>query len=123
MVALQSAPSDPVDVPRHEWRPDHVRVRNRRARRPRPRRARPGSDRAGSTWHIAAVGSEGEGPLCSARGCHAPATWAIVWNNPKIHTADREKVWAACDQHKQSLTDYLTVRSFLTRVEPWKRPS
>jgi hypothetical protein len=46
-----------------------------------------------------------------------------VWNNPKIHAADREKVWAACDEHKQPLTDYLAVRSFLTRVEQWKPPS
>lgn len=65
--------------------------------------------------------SEGEEPLCSARGCRALATWAIVWNNPKIHAAAREKIWAACDEHKPLLTDYLVVRSFLTRVEPWKR--
>jgi hypothetical protein len=39
--------------------------------------------------------------ICSAKGCHAAATWAVVWNNPKVHTPDREKVWAACDEHKQ----------------------
>lgn len=49
------------------------------------------------------------------------AGWAIVWNNPKLHTADREKVWVACGEHKQSLADYLSARSFLKRVEPLTR--
>ena len=56
--------------------------------------------------------------ICSARGCRAAATWAVVWNNPRLHAPDREKVWAACDEHRQSLADYLAVRSFLRRVEP-----
>ena len=62
---------------------------------------------------------EGEA-ICSAKGCRAAATWAVVWNNPKLHSAEREKVWAACDEHKQRLADYLAVRSFLKRVEPLK---
>jgi len=41
-----------------------------------------------------------------------------VWNNPKLHTPDREKVWAACDAHKESLANFLSARSFLKRVEP-----
>jgi hypothetical protein len=41
-------------------------------------------------------------------------------DNPKLHTPDREKVWAACDEHKQPLADFLAVRSFLKRVEPLK---
>jgi hypothetical protein len=41
-----------------------------------------------------------------------------VWNNPKLHTPDREKVWLACDEHKQRLADHLAVRSFLRRVDP-----
>lgn len=57
-------------------------------------------------------------PQCSARGCRQPATWAIVWNNPKVHTPDREKIWTACDGHKQFLGDYLSARSFLTRIDP-----
>jgi hypothetical protein len=56
--------------------------------------------------------------VCSAKGCRAAATWAIVWNNPTLHTPDREKVWAACDEHKQPLADHLALRSFLKRVEP-----
>lgn len=63
--------------------------------------------------------SEKESPaICSAKACRAPATWAVVWNNPRLHTPDREKVWVACGEHKQPLADYLAVRSFLKRVEP-----
>jgi hypothetical protein len=58
--------------------------------------------------------------ICSAKGCRAAATWAVVWNNPKVHTPDREKVWAACEEHKQPLADFLAVRSFLKRIEPLK---
>jgi hypothetical protein len=56
--------------------------------------------------------------ICSARGCRAVATWSVVWNNPKLHTPDREKIWVACDEHKQSLSDFLSIRSFLKRVDP-----
>ena len=55
--------------------------------------------------------------ICSARGCQAAATWAVVWNNPRLHTPDREKIWVACGEHKQPLADYLAARSFLKRVE------
>ncbi len=55
--------------------------------------------------------------ICSARGCQAAATWAIVWNNPRLHTPEREKTWVACGEHKQPLADHLAVRSFLKRVE------
>jgi hypothetical protein len=66
-------------------------------------------------------GSEGaELPsVCSARGCGEPATWALRWNNPKIHTPDRRKTWLACDTHKDSLSDFLERRSFLREVEPF----
>jgi hypothetical protein len=47
--------------------------------------------------------------ICSARGCKAAATWAVVWNNPRLHTPDREKIWVACGEHKQPLADYLAV--------------
>ena len=55
---------------------------------------------------------------CSAKGCRADAAYVIVWNNPKIHTPDREKTWVACPDHRQSLADHLDVRGFLTRVDP-----
>ena len=53
----------------------------------------------------------------SARGCQAAATRAVVWNNSRLHTPDREKIWVACGEHKQPLADYLAARSFLKRVE------
>jgi hypothetical protein len=55
--------------------------------------------------------------ICSARGCRATASYAVVWNNPKIHPPEREKIWMACDEHRQSLADFLAARSFLRRVE------
>ena len=60
-----------------------------------------------------------EEPLvCSARGCHAEAAWALLWNNPKLHTPDRRKVWLACAEHRTSLGDFLTARQFLRDVVP-----
>jgi hypothetical protein len=56
--------------------------------------------------------------VCSAKGCQERADWALVWNNPKLHTPDRRKVWTACDEHKESLSDFLARRSFLRDVEP-----
>jgi len=55
---------------------------------------------------------------CSTRGCRADAVHAVVWNNPKLHTPDREKVWLACDEHVESLRSFLGVRSMLRYVEP-----
>jgi hypothetical protein len=56
--------------------------------------------------------------ICSARGCQAPAAWELQWNNPKLHTPGRRKVWLACPEHKQSLSDFLAARRFLREVEP-----
>jgi hypothetical protein len=55
--------------------------------------------------------------VCSAKGCQATASYAVVWNNPKIHTPEREKIWTACEEHRQSLSDFLDVRGFLRRVD------
>ena len=64
------------------------------------------------------VSDQDSSAICSARGCQAAATWAVVWNNPRLHTPEREKVWVACSEHKQPLADYLAARSLLRRVEP-----
>jgi len=56
--------------------------------------------------------------VCSAKGCRAPAVWALDWNNPKIHTPDRRKTWLACDAHRQTLGDFLDARGFLRTVTP-----
>jgi hypothetical protein len=59
-----------------------------------------------------------EALICSAKGCREPAVWRLVWNNPRVHTPDREKVWTACEEHREQLSHHLAVRSFLVRVEP-----
>ena len=57
--------------------------------------------------------------ICSAKGCAKPAVHSVVWNNPTLHTPDREKVWLACDDHRESLSRHLDVRGFLRRVDPF----
>ena len=54
--------------------------------------------------------------VCSARGCTAPASWQLLWNNPRLHTPDRRKTWLACEDHRESLADFLRARSFLKDV-------
>jgi hypothetical protein len=49
---------------------------------------------------------------CSAAGCNAAASWRINWRNPRIHSADRVKVWLACDEHREHLESYLATRGF-----------
>lgn len=56
--------------------------------------------------------------VCSARGCSRPALFDVQWNNPKIHTPDRRKHWAACAEHRDQLGSYLSARGFLRAVEP-----
>ena len=58
-----------------------------------------------------------EAPICSAKGCRELATHVVLWNNPKVHTPDREKPWHACDQHVATLSEFLQVRGFLLRTE------
>jgi len=55
---------------------------------------------------------------CSARACQAAAAWSLLWNNPRLHTPDRRKTWLACDEHRDSLADFLEARSFLRDVVP-----
>lgn len=61
---------------------------------------------------------ESERLHCSAKSCEQPAGYAVVWNNPKIHTPDREKVWLACEQHREWLSNFVDKRGFLRRVDP-----
>jgi hypothetical protein len=55
--------------------------------------------------------------VCSARGCRARAVWALRWNNPKLHTPERRKVWLACDPHRAELERFLDLRGFLRSVD------
>ncbi|MGC1212093.1 MAG: hypothetical protein WA890_12605 [Micromonospora sp.] len=56
--------------------------------------------------------------ICSARGCRAPAVWALRWNNPRLHDPDRRKTWLACAEHRESLGAFLDARGFLREVVP-----
>jgi hypothetical protein len=58
------------------------------------------------------LGEDPSTPQCSRAGCDAPATRAVNWRNPKIHTATRVKVWLACDEHVDYLRDFLAARGF-----------
>lgn len=49
---------------------------------------------------------------CSRAGCRSAATAQVVWRNPRIHSADREKIWLACAEHVDFLHDYLAARDF-----------
>jgi hypothetical protein len=55
---------------------------------------------------------------CSARGCVNAAVWALRWNNPKLHTPERRKTWLACEDHRESLSAFLSARGFLREVAP-----
>ncbi len=55
---------------------------------------------------------------CSAAGCTASAEWRVNWRNPRIHTADRVKVWLACEAHRDQLTGYLASRGFPVVITP-----
>jgi hypothetical protein len=57
-----------------------------------------------------------ETAICSAKGCQSPATWELLWNNPRLHTPERRKVWLACDEHRESLSEFLGARKFLRDV-------
>ncbi|MDR0944719.1 MAG: hypothetical protein LBM66_00925 [Bifidobacteriaceae bacterium] len=62
-------------------------------------------------------------PVCSARGCHAAPSWALKWNNPKLHAPDYRKVWLACDAHVDDLEGFLSwERGFLVEREPFTAP-
>ncbi len=57
-------------------------------------------------------------PVCSARRCRAHAVWALRWNNPRLHTPERRKTWVACDEHRNHLTEFLSLRGFLRDTVP-----
>ena len=73
------------------------------------------------TLPFGAAPREAGGLICSAKGCRATARWALRWNNPSLHDPQRRKTWLACDDHRQSLSEFLGVRGFLREVEPAPR--
>lgn len=64
------------------------------------------------------MGTAATNAHCSRKDCRALATWALVWNNPKVHTPDRRKVWVACDEHRDYLVNFLNMRGFLRETVP-----
>lgn len=60
--------------------------------------------------------------VCARAGCRASATARVNWRNPRIHSADRVKVWLACDEHSDWLRDYLANRDFPVVVTPLDHP-
>lgn len=60
--------------------------------------------------------------MCSAKGCREAAVWELRWNNPRLHTEERRKVWLACDGHREHLEQFLGARSFLREVVPVGAP-
>jgi hypothetical protein len=60
--------------------------------------------------------SEPEKLACSRAACVQTANWRIEWRNPKIHSADRVKVWLACAEHRDYLENFLASRDFPVSV-------
>lgn len=58
------------------------------------------------------------GLVCSAKGCRRPASWALRWNNPKLHPPERRKTWLACPDHRDDLAGFLDLRGMLREVVP-----
>ncbi|WP_349827891.1 hypothetical protein [Brevibacterium litoralis] len=81
--------------------------------------ARPGSPGGSPSGSRDASGQAeqggADGPVrglqCSAKACRADASHAMLWNNPRIHTPERRKVWLACPDHRGYLREYLEMRS------------
>ena len=70
---------------------------------------------------LSALGSTETGPetpQCSRKGCRAEAVWQVLWNNPKIHDAERRKAWLACEDHRGYLENFLQARLFWRSTEP-----
>jgi hypothetical protein len=55
---------------------------------------------------------------CSAKGCRREAHWGLRWNNPRLHTPERRKTWLACDEHRTTLGEFLSIRGFLRETVP-----
>lgn len=67
---------------------------------------------------LAASRPDDRSVICSAKGCRAEATYGLLWNNPKVHTPERRKAWMACDEHADTLSDYLSKKGFLKDAVP-----
>ena len=59
----------------------------------------------------------GEDHECSRAACRNRATHQVIWRNPRIHAEDRQKIWLACDDHVDYLSEYLRARDFPVEVK------
>jgi hypothetical protein len=64
-----------------------------------------------------APGGSGDA-VCSRKACRQSASWQLLWNNPRIHTPERRKVWLACSEHREWLQEYLTTRGLWKQTLP-----
>ncbi len=55
------------------------------------------------------------------RAARRPPTWELLWNNPKLHTPDRRKIWLACDEHRAVALRLPRRAQFLKDVVPQPR--
>jgi hypothetical protein len=60
---------------------------------------------------------------CSRAGCVEAASILIEWRNPKIHDADRVKLWSSCETHRSYLVDYLQTRGMYLGVKDFEPSS
>lgn len=67
------------------------------------------------------IGSDAD-VQCSSAGCATLAAWRVNWRNPRIHSADRVKVWLACDAHRETLANYLGTRGLPVVVSAMGEP-
>ena len=74
-------------------------------------------DFAAGTTPAAATGA-----MCSRKACRAQASWQLLWNNPKIHSPERRKIWLACADHRDWLEDYLQTRGLWKDTLPLEDP-
>ncbi|WP_254052271.1 acetone carboxylase [Aeromicrobium sp. A1-2] len=64
-----------------------------------------------------------DGLTCSAKDCTEQARHQVLWNNPKIHTPERRKIWLACDEHEKTLRAFLSARGFWKETTPSPDPA
>ncbi|MGV0624480.1 hypothetical protein [Mycolicibacter minnesotensis] len=63
---------------------------------------------------MVSVEADPVGPLvCSRKGCSAEAAFGMLWNNPRLHTPQRRKVWLTCPDHREYFREYLSARGLL----------
>jgi len=53
---------------------------------------------------------------CSRANCSESAKYLIDWANPMIHCGERKKTWAACEEHRDFLIDFVKERNFYLAV-------